>query len=224
MMRLLLWDVLPLEDESLYRECYHHLSDFRREKADRLRFDKNRLLSVGASVLLDYGLREWGLREKTMRYALDKNGKPYFEDHPSLHFNISHSEKQVLVALADREIGCDIEKIRPIDQRIAARFFCAEEYDRIMQEPDTAAQSRMFFRLWTMKESFIKATGDGFRLPLSRFYIRLEDMTVACDDIDETYYLHEYEDGAYRIAVCAGGERPAVALEKPYVLPIKQPR
>ena len=102
-----------LEDVEIFRRFYEELSEGRRHKIDSMRQQKGKLLALGAGVLIDQGLQEYGLREAEVRIALGENEKPYFPDYPDIHFNVSHSEKMVLAVFADTEVGCDIEYIAP---------------------------------------------------------------------------------------------------------------
>jgi len=106
------------------------------------------------------------------------SGKPYINgtDSEYKYFNISHSHNYAVCAFSDIEVGIDIEKIRPISQRIIDRCLngCSQE-DAI--------------RNWTRRESFGKMTGNGFN-------------DVRYDKVIHTF--HEYTDiEGYLITVCA---------------------
>jgi 4'-phosphopantetheinyl transferase len=62
----------------------------------------------------------------------------------------------------DRAVGVDIEQIRPIDnmEAIAGRFF-AEPESAALCRAEIPLKRALFFRLWTMKEAWIKAAGEG---------------------------------------------------------------
>ena len=94
---------------------------------------KDKLLSLGAGILIDKGLKTFGLREADVRIAEGKYGKSYFPDYPDIHFSVSHSEKMVLAVFEDTEVGCDIEYVDSVDLQLAERFFCQSEYDLIME-------------------------------------------------------------------------------------------
>jgi 4'-phosphopantetheinyl transferase len=108
------------------------------------------------------------------RYAT--TGKPSLADvreAGDLHFNLSHSGGLALFAVTGgREIGVDLEKIRPtIDvQAIARRFFSDREFQALVALPK-AEQPRAFFACWTRKEAYIKAIGDGLAFPLDHFSV-----------------------------------------------------
>src|SRR2546423_7139939 len=93
----------------------------------------------------------------------------------SLQLNVSHSAGIVLLAFTRRrEIGVDIEQIRrDFDlPAIANRFFSVEEQEQLARMSDQE-RPEGFFRCWTRKEAYIKATGDGLSLPLSQFDVSL---------------------------------------------------
>ena len=122
--------------------------------------------------------------QNTIPPKIGAYGKPSLEDMP-LHFNISHAEDYVICAISACEIGCDIEKIRSADLRIAERFFCPEEYSHIAHQASDAERDLLFYRYWTLKESFIKATGMGLNLPFNEFCIELGEESLAeiCEEI-----------------------------------------
>ena len=86
---------------------------------------KDKMLSLGAGILIDKGLETFGLREANVRIAEGTYGKPYFPDYPDIHFSVSHSEKMVLAVFADTEVGCDIEYMDSVDLKLAERFFAS---------------------------------------------------------------------------------------------------
>lgn len=82
-------------------------------------------------------------------------GKPYFADLP-LRFSVSHSGSRVILAVSDKEIGADIERIRPRRLDVANRFFTAGEVAYVGDSVER------FYEIWTKKEAFGKWCGGGF--------------------------------------------------------------
>lgn len=193
--------VSPLEDYELYRAAYRAVPPERREKADRFRQKNDRLLSLGAGVLVKYALSRFGKKEYNIVYGV--NGKPYIKGN-DVFFNISHSGGYVLCAVSKNEVGCDIEKLDKADLRIAERFFAPEEYAFISsQAPEK--QDEMFFRFWTLKESFMKFTGKGMALSPASFRIILDN--GAHIEGNESCFLREFDIiPGYRCALCCAGD------------------
>lgn len=90
------------------------------------------------------------------RLTCESNGKPFFEDYPDFHFNISHSEDLIAVAVSKRPVGVDIEILRDVNLEIAGRFFSEKEIRFIKTDRD-------FLYVWTRKEALLKKTGEGLK-------------------------------------------------------------
>lgn len=154
-----------LADGGLFDRYYNLMPKQRREKIDRARFDGDKRLLLGAGILLEKALGEYG----TENISALEHGKPYIPDCP-LHFSVSHSGNIAMLALADCEVGCDVQEIKTFSLKTAQRFFSADEY-KMLKETDGVEQTRLFFRLWALKESYIKATGRGLSQPLDEFTV-----------------------------------------------------
>ena len=192
-----------LKNDVLFGRLYSTVSRSRREKIDRMVFNKDKRLSLAAGLLLVKALRDMGTEDYSVVYG--KNGKPYLKDK-DIYFNLSHSEEAVMCAVSPCEIGCDTEKVTEIDLEIAKRFFYNKEYEMIISGRTDAEQQDMFFRLWTLKESFMKATGLGMELPLDSFGIEItaDGISVRQNIGKEKYYFKEYNlNDGYKYAVCS---------------------
>lgn len=94
--------------------------------------------------------------------AVTKRGKPWFPGHPHCHFNLSHSGAYVLCGLANVPIGVDIEETVPRKDRLAQYIMGISELVRYAECPDN---DKMLYTLWTLKESYVKCTGEGITYP-----------------------------------------------------------
>ena len=143
--------------------------------------------------------------------AYGTNGKPYFpEIEDKFQFNLSHSGSRVMCIAACSQasetlplVGCDVEQIKDIGLDIARKYFTADEFELIMTSD---AQREMFYRIWTLKESFMKATGLGMALALDEFSIGFNKAGSAVVEqrVDNREYTFgEYAPGdGYRYAWC----------------------
>jgi 4'-phosphopantetheinyl transferase len=151
------------------------LSADERARADRFRFAPDRTrFTVARGVLRGLLGARLGVAPAAVGFAYGAHGKPAIASPPTgawLRFNVSHSGDVALVALArDRDVGVDVERIRP-DVRsddLARRFFSPRENAVLAALPDEARRLA-FFRIWTAKEAFVKATGEGVARGLAGF-------------------------------------------------------
>ena len=174
-------DTAPLAAPSLFAEGYRRMSPARQAKIDRLRFDEGKRLSLGAGLLLRTALASAGLDAATEPIETGPCEKPYLAAHPELRFNLSHSGTRVLCVLSDLDCGCDVERIGQGSPALADRFFAPEEQERLKipgpadsasrHPPENGFWQRLFCRIWTRKESYLKATGEGLSRSLSSFSV-----------------------------------------------------
>ena len=192
-------DVTELLNEEKYQFYYKKLPDFRKEKADKLHFQEDKALSVGAWTL-------WEMMR--LHYGLDENAM----------FNLSHSGNIAMCSAEDVgktsvKVGCDVEKIKEPNMKVAKRFFCENEYRLIVEDKN------MFYRFWVLKESFMKVTRLGMKLGLNTFEIGYEDkkpfLKTKPEYIEGKFYFKEYEHPNlnYRMAVCSTSNEFAEQLQ-----------
>ena len=222
-------DVTALEDPELFDRLYGRMPRYRREKTDRTRFDRDRRLSLGAGALLLHALDETGAEadggEQLVSLAgrlcsavsgigTGEHGKPYLPDRPGIEYNLSHSGDLAMCIVSDCPAGCDVQIYRPNYMDIARRFFFGREYELIESQPSEKKMQEIFFRLWTLKESFMKVTGLGFALPLQDFSMEIsgEDISVSqhIDDAKYSFFEYNYRDGYSVSCALRGyeGEKP----------------
>lgn len=167
--RIPLWP--PPED---LERRYASLPPEERERADRYMFEKDRvqlIVSHHATRLLLS--RYLDGPAPTLKRAA--HGKPFIEGS-RLRFNLSHARGLALAAFAwDAELGVDVEDTtRSVEHlQLAQRFFSEPEARELERQPPDRV-SDTFFVVWTRKEAYIKALGDGLSHPLDRFQVSLQ--------------------------------------------------
>ncbi len=202
-------DASVLKKREHYDCIYSQVTDERRARTDRLNSDRERRSSLAVEYMLLYDLEKRGITRDEVCYRYNQYGKPYLADEPEVYFSLSHSEDYGICAVSGAEIGCDIEDIKAPNLALAKRCFHPDEYALLQAQPDEDALQDMFYRLWTLKESCIKATGKGMTQPLSSFCIRYrEDGSICPIEYEgETYYLREIDVGSdYRCSLCGRRE------------------
>ncbi|MDR1503251.1 MAG: 4'-phosphopantetheinyl transferase superfamily protein [Prevotella sp.] len=111
-----------------------------------------------------------GVDIRRHRFTKNQYGKPKLLGDERIHFNISHSGECIALGIDSEPLGIDVEEIKPIDMTIAQRFFSADEVDYIYSQK-YKNQLYSFYRIWTMKESYVKWDGKGLSIPLSSFSV-----------------------------------------------------
>ena len=194
------------------------LSAEERERADRFRFEHDRRHYTVARGVLRMLLGHYtNTSPESVRFTYNAHGKPALADSQLCRFNVSHSHGWAIYGFAvDREIGVDIERIRPdlAGMDIAERFFSPTEVAALGRVPD-ADRTKAFFNCWTRKEAFIKAKGLGVFLGLHTFAVTLapgEEPALLSHDADpdaaERWMMFELQapDGFVGAAAVEDGE------------------
>lgn len=134
------------------------------EKRQREHMLGRKLLQVGLQ-------REYALFLPGLSMETGANGKPFLPEYPHIHFNISHCSGIVVCGIYHRRIGVDVERIRPYSEKLCRKVLSPEEWEAVQ----AAGTPELFFRYWTLKESYVKATGIGLSVPLQSVTFSRED-------------------------------------------------
>ena len=134
--------VTPLYDAETYNYYYNTLDQTRKQKVDKLKKTADKIQSVGIGILLKHAVEtSTDFEYKNLKYATQKNGKPYFEGNP-FYFSLSHSNDYAVCVISDTPVGIDIEFDKPLNKKMQTRFA-----ENILE--------------WTKKEAKGKLTGLG---------------------------------------------------------------
>lgn len=147
------------------------------ERAARFRFEKHRVHYALTRGMLRRLLGAYlSVSPHQIAFRYSSHGKPELPDR-RLEFNISHTEGMAILGFTrGRRIGVDVEHVRSDFhvEEIAERFFSPAERAALRQvSPERRREA--FFRIWTRKEAFIKAVGEGLSHPLHQFDVSLDD-------------------------------------------------
>ena len=149
------------------------LSKDETEKADRFKIEKDSKQYIVSRGSLRKILSEYiHIDSYSINFSYTEFAKPFLENS-KIHFNLSHSGDWCCIAVSlIKDIGIDIEKVREIEDvsKIAERYFALNEFEHIKNFEGTD-QINEFFRIWTLKEAFIKAVGEGLSFPLKNFSV-----------------------------------------------------
>jgi 4'-phosphopantetheinyl transferase len=149
-------------------------------RANNFYFEKDRWRFIVCRGILRIILgRYLDIEPSQIQFSYGVHSKPALletsRNSSTLQFNLSHSQELALYAFTlSRQVGIDLEYIRPIDDidSLAKHFFSEQEYTVLRKLPESERQIA-FFNCWTRKEAYIKATGQGLSLPLNQFEVSL---------------------------------------------------
>lgn len=161
-----------------YRQC---LSAHERDRENRFHFPRDRRTHVITRALVRSVLSRYAeVDPAEWRFTANEHGRPGLASSGptqlSISFNLSHAAGLIGLAVRQRlAVGIDIENVvlrrAPLDA--AERFFAKEEVSALQAVPPPARQVR-FFEYWTLKESYIKARGEGLGIDLDLFSFNLD--------------------------------------------------
>jgi 4'-phosphopantetheinyl transferase len=188
---------------SIYEQYIDYVSPEKQNKIRRLRYAEDKKLRLFSDLFVRFlACTQLTLSPTALSFGINDYGKPYLCGFPDFHYNLSHTRNAVAVSLSGAPTGVDAEKIKPVDLKIAQRFFCRTEYDYIAA--DDKNQYRRFFEIWTKKEAFVKWRGQGLSIHLDSF-----DVTSAATA--GLFTSHEID--GYIVTVC-GDEKPELKILK----------
>lgn len=199
MIKLYRYDIREMSDEEYIQHVRTSSTALIAKIASLQHIGDRKRTLAGYLLILGAAKELCGVSDPTLLRT--SAGKPYFTDLP-IRFSLSHSEEKVILAVSDREIGADIQRMRPISLGVAKRFYtpCEQAYvfGKVPVESDFALpkteQSHellcRFYEIWTKKEAYGKWRGDGL---VSAFSV---------DTVSHSFYTEN--DGEYALAVYEG--------------------
>lgn len=183
-----------------------------KERARKFRFKADRLRFLARRGMLRLLLTKYaGMPLEKVVYHANLHGKLSLPNS-RISFNLSSSQDWVTYAFAlDSDVGVDVEQVRPMPDmlRVAKHWFSLDEQIVFFNLPPRL-QTEAFFHIWTQKEAFIKARGDGLAYPLKDFSVsvdpnqpaRLLSIKNAPEECLAWQMLNDMFEGGWRVAVC----------------------
>lgn len=226
-VRISVEDVRKLERDPLFLDGLERVSAYRRGKVLRLHFRHDRNLSLGAGLLLDSMLAAYGLREKDLTYVENAFGKPCISGHPEIGFSLSHAGDFAACAVctagvpaipaagsAAPLIGIDVEPVALPEMDVVRCCLSDAELKTFLSMPESS-KADTFTRLWTLKESFLKAVGTGIAEPFPSFAFKSDGHPRLCGEKADSFRFFEFSWTGYRGCLCTSFTPLAVKLSVP---------
>ena len=190
-------------------------------RAHRFRFGvyQDRYIA-GRAILRTLLGRYLGSLPEKVSLSQTEWGKPILGGDMPFHFNVSHSEDLMLIALSPSPIGIDVEHIRPLDEldMMAKSVFSPEELD-LWRRLKPEAKLESFFRLWTRKEALLKGIGLGITehtQTVSVFFDTESDVATPPHLTNEKWIVRSFERVPWQIAAVATPVREPIFVEREF--------
>ncbi|WP_195270499.1 4'-phosphopantetheinyl transferase superfamily protein [Eubacterium sp. 1001713B170207_170306_E7] len=136
-------------------------------------------------------------------------GKPFIDG--GLHFNLSHSGDFVVLALSDQEVGVDVQHHENGDYLSLSKIAFHESEQQYLKS--CGQPKKIFYTLWSLKESYMKAVGTGFSMPSSSFSVSLTKNGPRFDTVTGYTLMLIPFYPEYSLAVCLKGQSESVTVE-----------
>ncbi|TEU25700.1 4'-phosphopantetheinyl transferase superfamily protein [Acinetobacter seifertii] len=183
----------------------HYLSFL--NAAEKLRYDQYlpqaaRLFLISRVLTKSVLADKLGISPHQVNIQLQPNGKPFVQDGKTIYFNLSHSADVIVLAVTEEgEIGVDVERVnREFEWRRVDSVLALSEIDWIQENESTDPFSvyQRFFQIWTLKEAYIKCTGEGMSRHLKKlnFHVLPEHIQFL-DSTNDAQKTEEYYFGSY---------------------------
>ena len=189
-----------------FYETLELLPPYRRAKIDDLYFEKDKKMSILTWLLLKYAMFYEGVQDFESLIAFGKHGKPLLSNSNGIYFNLSHSNSMAFCVISNSDVGCDVEFAHSFDWRLVSKLYFTEEENVYLQKADNSDE---FFKIWTLKESFTKFTGDGLYMPLNSFNISVNQEQISINhtfDNPKCYFYYSKSIDGYHYACCSNNE------------------
>ncbi len=130
-------------------------------------------------------------------------GCPFLKGHPDVFVSLSHGDGCAAAAVSWKPVGVDVERVRPFRWSAARHALTPAE---IRQVRESSEPDRTFFRLWTLKESFLKVCGQGLSFGMRKAEFDLSVPGEVQCVLEGYRFLLLEDDHPFVTAVCLQDE------------------
>ncbi len=198
MIRIFLKSIRSIRDIPVKRPCWVEEKRWNSIQKIRSKADKKR--SLVSAYLLDAMCRDLGIKHPVYEYT--KTGKPFLSG-VNCAFNISHSGDYVALAYHrdTAPVGVDIQQIRVMRDGMERRLL--HEKEKILLPEEGKKRWQYLNRLWTIKESFVKMSGEGLARDFRTVYVDdMNGIATGEDGAKAEFCVWNWKDD-YFLAVCS---------------------
>ncbi len=161
---------------------------------------KAQLQSTAVTLLLEELLEKNGIEEYEMNK--DPLGKPYFSTPKEVFVSLSHSYDMVACAISNHPVGIDVQFMKEFSYtRFSNRFFSEEEREQLAMVSNDE-KKKIFYQIWTAKESYQKMIGQGIVKALGSIIVQCKEQIVTNRSGKSIGKISFMQENEYCICVC----------------------
>ena len=191
-------DLRNLKDPKRYPDLLTGLSENKVTEILGHRNSNDRILTLGTALLFKEILSRHNISIDDSFPEMSKRSSG-----ENIFFCFSNSKNMVICSFGSKETGCNIEKMDEMPKSLSMQYFSRKErkYLESFNEKDANFE---FYRLLTLKESFLNMSGDPRLKSIKNYEIIIdEDIELYKEGQLEECWFEEYTIPGYRISVCA---------------------
>ncbi|MDU1847407.1 MAG: 4'-phosphopantetheinyl transferase superfamily protein [Niallia nealsonii] len=191
--------------------------EYRQKIRSFYKIDDQLRTAIGWKLLNFILINKFQINEQDIVIKTNSYGKPFLYGNSNIHFNISHSGNKVVCVVDKSPVGVDIEQMTKINIDELLPLLTKQE-QKIFNNIDSLKKKQsMFYRLWTLKESYLKAKGTGFLESFGPYKIKgsIEDDVVEVEEINtgDSYYCRNLKiNNEYALAYCTKSNKAEYTL------------
>ena len=197
---------LPIDNdgEDVVNDC---ISEAEKERGKRYRSETAARTYIQSHYILRIILSKYlNCKPCDIEFYFSARGKPFLAGIRNLFFSISYRQDYLLVAVSDNSVtGCDLEKILKPENTddFLNIYFADDEIMYINSYSTEKDRLNAMYQLWTMKEAFAKAAGNGIEEKLknmSFLSFLSEPVNKLLFDHDRIWHIESWKVNAEHVA------------------------
>ncbi|KAJ2951871.1 hypothetical protein O0L34_g4114 [Tuta absoluta] len=191
----------PSKDEIIAASSFIQTEE--KERISRFVFKEDAKSSlIGRLMMRKFVHISSSMPYEEIRFGRDDKGKPILlgAGDSIVNFNVSHQGDYVVLAGSTKSVGIDVMKVEPPPNknipeyfRIMNRQFSTSEWRTIRSYHTEMEQIACFYRLWCLKESYVKNIGIGITIPLVEISFAIKTLKLEMGKMvnDTTLYIKD---------------------------------
>ncbi len=191
-----------LRKEDVFAKHFLLVSDKKQQQIANIRQGEERIRSLGAARLLQISMNSYfHTQNEYYPTAVDSMGKPYLLSHAA-QFSLSHSGMYAACVIDELPIGIDIQEMDREITDMHYKILTAQELEFLTQYPSEQERQTCFFKIWSAKESYMKAIGSSMLQAKKIAVADQNGLYTSLTQATGTFYFYHLLMEKYTLSIC----------------------